>query len=135
MATSPLRISNSEALSKSQEAGKYNQRKTSAANIISLPFLPTQDSAELWASYENMLHSCLRTGDDKTAHFCLERLADRFGAEDERIMGLRGLYQEAMAEDTSALLEILHEYDEVLAENPTNTVMVHGESFPTGQLC
>lgn len=68
-----------------------------------------------------MLYSCLRTGDDKTAHFCLERLTERFGVDDERIMGLRGLYQEAMAENTSALMEVLHEYDEILAENPTNT--------------
>ncbi|KAL8941587.1 MAG: hypothetical protein Q9211_001770 [Gyalolechia sp. 1 TL-2023] len=120
-ASSPLRLSNSEALSKSQEAGKYIQSKISAANAISLPFLPAQDSAELWASYENMLYSCLRTGDDKAAHFCLERLASRFGADDERIMGLRGLYQEAMAEDMSELLQILHEYDEILTENPTNT--------------
>ncbi|KAL8942370.1 MAG: hypothetical protein Q9216_001690 [Gyalolechia sp. 2 TL-2023] len=120
-AISPVRISNSEALSRSQEAGKYIQSRVSDANAISLSFLPIEDSAELWTSYENMLYSCLRTGDDKAAHFCLERLAGRFGADDERVMGLRGLYQEAMAEDTPALLQTLHEYDEILAENPTNT--------------
>lgn len=119
----PSRLSNSEALSKSQEAGKYIQRDTSATAFISLPFLPNQDSAELWTTYENLLYSCLRTGDDKAAHFCLERLANRFGTDDERVMGLRGLYQEAMAEDGPALLQMLHEYDEILAEDPTNTVM------------
>lgn len=74
--------------------------------------------------YENLLYSCLRTGDDKVAHFFLEKLAGRFGQNDERVMGLRGLYQEAMAEEDSALLQILHEYDEILHENPTNTVIV-----------
>ncbi|KAL9020208.1 MAG: hypothetical protein Q9185_002491 [Variospora sp. 1 TL-2023] len=68
-----------------------------------------------------MLYSCLRTGDDKTAHYFLQKLALRFGKNDERVMGLRGLYQEAMAEDSSALLQMLREYDEVLVEDPTNT--------------
>ncbi|KAL8717023.1 MAG: hypothetical protein Q9225_005701, partial [Loekoesia sp. 1 TL-2023] len=121
LASWPFRLSNSEALSRSQEAGKYIQRDTSTTALKSLPFLPNQDSAELWTVYENLLYSCLRTGDDKAAHFCLERLANRFGTGDERVMGLRGLYQEAMAEDGSALLQMLHEYDEILAEDPTNT--------------
>lgn len=72
--------------------------------------------------YEKMLLSCLRTGDDKAAHICLEKLIQRFGATNERVMGLRGLYQEAVAEDDSALERILKEYNEVLAENPINTV-------------
>ncbi|KAL9593811.1 MAG: hypothetical protein Q9219_007372 [cf. Caloplaca sp. 3 TL-2023] len=121
MATSPLRLSNSEALSKSQEAGKYIQRDVSATIFTSIPFLSSQDSTELWTNYESLLYSCLRTGDDKAAHFCMEKLAGRFGKDDERIKGLRGLYQEAMAEDKPALLHVLHEYDAILAEDPTNT--------------
>ena len=66
--------------------------------------------------------SCLRTGDDKAAHQCLKKLIDRFGAINERVMGLRGLYQEAVAEDQLALEKILKEYNEVLAEDPENTV-------------
>lgn len=72
--------------------------------------------------YEKLLLSCLRTGDDKAAHICLEKLINRFGATNERVMGLRGLYQEAVAQDDSALQKVLEEYSTVLAEDPTNTV-------------
>ena len=37
-------------------------------------------------------------------------------------MGLRGLYQEAVAKDDAALGKVLQEYNEVLAENTLNTV-------------
>lgn len=74
--------------------------------------------------YEKLFLSCLRTGDDKAAFDCLEKLMGRFGATNERIMGLRGLYQEAVAEDDEALKRVLQEYDEVLAEDTVNTVGV-----------
>ena len=72
--------------------------------------------------YEQLFLSCLRTGDDKSAHLCLERLIDRFGASNERVMGLRGLYQEAVADDDAALEKVLTEYEDALAEDPINTV-------------
>ncbi len=37
-------------------------------------------------------------------------------------MSLRGLYQEAVAEDDAALTHILNDYENVLAEDPANTV-------------
>ena len=37
-------------------------------------------------------------------------------------MGLRGLYQEAVAQDDAALNRVLREYDEVLADSPGNAV-------------
>ena len=74
--------------------------------------------------YEKLFLSCLRTGDDKAAFNCLEKLIDRFGATNERVMGLRGLYQEAVAKDDAALERVLQEYDEVLAEDTVNTVGV-----------
>ena len=74
--------------------------------------------------YEKLFLSCLRTGDDKATFNCLEKLMGRFGATNERIMGLRGLYQEAVAEDDAALERVLQEYDEVLAEDAVNTVGV-----------
>ncbi|KAL8970519.1 MAG: hypothetical protein Q9183_001478 [Haloplaca sp. 2 TL-2023] len=120
-ANSPLRLSHSEALGVSQQAGSYVQSRSSAVNAIQLPFFTTPESAELWNTYENLLLSCLRTGDDKTAHVYLEKLAGRFGANNERVMGLRALYQEAMADDTSQLSQILREYDEILFDDPTNT--------------
>ncbi|KAL8839273.1 MAG: hypothetical protein Q9176_004604 [Flavoplaca citrina] len=119
--TLPLRQSHSEALSSSQQAGRYLEQYGSSAFPIPIPFLSSPESTELWSTYENMLYSCLRTGDNKAAHLCLEKLGVRFGTNDERVMGLRGLYQEAMAEDQSALLQMLREYDETLAEDPTAT--------------
>lgn len=53
---------------------------------------------------------------------CLEKLIERFGATNERVMGLRGLYQESVAENNAALEKILKEYNGVLAETPANTV-------------
>ena len=66
--------------------------------------------------------SCLRTGDEKSASVCLERLTARFGAENERLMALKGLFQEATAEDEKVLQSILSEYEEILEENPSNMV-------------
>lgn len=53
---------------------------------------------------------------------CLEKLIERFGATNERVIGLRGLYQEAVAKDNAALEKILREYDQVLEEDSANTV-------------
>ena len=72
--------------------------------------------------YEKLFLSCLRTGDDKAAFNCLEKLIDRFGATNERVMGLRGVYQEAVAKDDAALERILQEYNEVLVKDAVNTV-------------
>lgn len=122
-ARSPLRQTNAEALASSQQAIRYRQENASTNALPLLPFLSRNESPEQWTSHENLLYSCLRTGDDKTAHSFLEKLASRFGKDDERVMGLRGLYQEAMADDDRALLQILQGYDDILAEDPTNTVL------------
>lgn len=98
---------------------KYANTGTST---LPLPLILYSESTELWLQYEKLLLSCLRTGDDKAAHVCLEKLIDRFGATNERVMGLRGLYQEAVAKDDAALETVLDEYEEVLAEDPANMV-------------
>ncbi|KAL9585914.1 MAG: hypothetical protein Q9212_001231 [Teloschistes hypoglaucus] len=119
--SSPLQHSNAEALNVSQQAGTYLQKNGSTRGQIALPYLSNLESTEQWKIYENLLYSCLRTGDDKAAHSCLEKLAGRFGTNNERVMGLRGLYQEAMADGNSELDQTLHEYDKILAEDNTNT--------------
>ncbi|KAI4127687.1 MAG: hypothetical protein LQ347_004496 [Umbilicaria vellea] len=91
---------------------------------IPIPLLSSLESTDLWAMYEQLFLSCLQTGDDKSAHLCLERLIDRFGATNEREMGLRGLYQEAVAVDDAALDKVLQEYDDALAEDPINTPLL-----------
>ncbi|KAI4117492.1 MAG: hypothetical protein LQ345_002284 [Seirophora villosa] len=120
MANSPTRQTCSEALVSSQKASGYIESNGTITHLASFPLF-THESPEQWTTYEHMLYSCLRTGDDKAAHFFLQKLALRFGKNDERVMGLRGLYQEAMAEDSSVLLQMSREYDEILVEDPTNT--------------
>ncbi len=66
--------------------------------------------------------SCLRTGDEQSAHLCLERLTERFGAENERLMALRGLFQEAIANDDAALKQVLEEYEAILLKDSANMV-------------
>jgi ER membrane protein complex subunit 2 len=68
--------------------------------------------------------SCLRTGDEQSAHLCLERLTERFGAENEKLMALRGLFQEAIAKDDAELKQILEEYENILTKDPSNMVGV-----------
>ena len=118
-----LRLPKAEALSLSQRTAQYLEKyETTGTSTIPIPFISYPESTEVWLMYERLLLSCLRTGDDKAAHSCLERLVERFGATNERVMGLRGLYQEAVAENDVALERILKEYDEVLSEDPVNTV-------------
>ena len=120
---SPLRRSNSEALGLAQQTTQYLQKTSSTGtSTIPIPFISYSESSELWATFEKQLFSCLRTGDDKAAHLCLERLIDRFGPSNERVMGLRGLYQEAIAQDDAALNRVLREYNEVIADDPGNAV-------------
>ncbi len=120
---SPLRQPNSEALGLAQQTTSYLQKKkSSGTSTIPIPFIFPAESTDLWVVYERQLLSCLRTSDDKAAHLCLERLIDRFGATNERVMGLRGLYQEAIAKDDAALTTILREYNEILADDPVNAV-------------
>jgi ribosomal 50S subunit-associated protein YjgA (DUF615 family) len=76
--------------------------------------------------------SCLRTGDEQSAHLCLERLTARFGAENERLMALRGLFQEAVASDDAALKQVLEEYDTIL-KNDSSNIVRHSET--KYQLC
>ncbi|KAH6672852.1 putative TPR repeat protein oca3 [Halenospora varia] len=64
--------------------------------------------------------SCLRTGDEQSAHLCLQRLTARFGSDNERLMAFRGLFQEATAKDDSELKNVLEEYDVILAKDPSN---------------
>lgn len=132
--SSPLSQGNPEALSLSQQTAQYLQKYTPSRLPIPIPLLSSPESTDLWASYEKLLLSCLRTGDDKSAHECLEKLIQRFGATNERVMGLRGLYQEAIADGDTALEKILREYEEVLEGGSANTVCYQTKSKWTSML-
>ena len=97
-----------------------------------IPFLSHPESTDVWLRYEKLFLSCLRTGDNKAAFNCLEKLMNRFGATYERVMGLRGLYQEAVAKDDASLERVLREYDEVLADDSVNTVGVSAQTVSHG---
>lgn len=80
------------------------------------------DTAEEHARIEQLFLACIRTGDDQSAKLCLDRLSHRFGHTNERVMGLRGLYQEATAEGNAALEKCLEEYEKILPGGPVNVV-------------
>ena len=128
--SSLLRQSNSEALSLSQQTAQCLQKHASTGTFtIPIPFLAYQESTDTWFMYEKLFLSCLRTGDDKAAFNCLEKLIDRFGATNERVMGLRGIYQEAVAKDDTALERVLKEYNDVLDEDTVNIVGIPYTNF------
>lgn len=95
-------------------------------NIFPAKFLnifSTTETPELWLTYESLVYSCLRTGDENSAITCLQRLTERFGEDNERVMGIAGLYKEAIAKDEAELEKILDEYESVLHKDPTNIVI------------
>ena len=115
-------MSNVEALQLSQYAPQFLKKHESSRMSVILPYLSVSESSDLWLTYEQLLFSNLRTGDDKSALLCLDNLISRFGANNERVMALRGIYQESVAEDNEALEKVLQQYETILLEDPTNTV-------------
>ncbi|GLA15378.1 hypothetical protein AnigIFM62618_001902 [Aspergillus niger] len=100
-----------------QKAPLILQRQSSSVET----FAPSSvRGIENYGVVEQLLFSCLQSGDDKSALLCTEQLAARFGVTDERILGLRGMYEEAVAENRSSLEECLQTYDLALSENPVN---------------
>ncbi|KAF5231398.1 hypothetical protein FANTH_13444 [Fusarium anthophilum] len=114
-------LSPAEALHLAQQAPiilKGNPKAFSASSLVSL--FSAAETPELWMIYENLIITCLRTGDDDSAHLCLERLLLRFGDDNERVMALKGLIKEAEATSNSELQEVLKEYEDLLQQDGTN---------------
>lgn len=117
----PAHLPPSVALQLSQQAPELLRSTPSAIASYSVSSLwSAAETPELWTSYENLMLSCLRTGDEQSAGLCLERLTERFGAGNERLMALRGLFQEAIAVDDAALKQVLEEYERILKDDPAN---------------
>ncbi|KAL1962285.1 hypothetical protein VTN77DRAFT_9828 [Rasamsonia byssochlamydoides] len=108
------------ALRLSQQAPVFLKKYHYPPPAFPLSLAAASENADQWGTFEQLLLACLRTGDDKSAHLCLDRLTERFGVSNERIMGLRGLYQEATAKDMASLEKVLSEYERILSENPVN---------------
>ncbi|KAI1166404.1 tetratricopeptide [Nemania serpens] len=117
----PSHLPPATALHLSQQAPGIIEKSPGAISTSILQSVfSASETQELWTVYENLLLSCLRTGDDESAHLCLGRLVNRFGDDNERIMALKGLLKEATAADTAALDVVLQEYEEILQGNPPN---------------
>lgn len=112
------------ALHIAQGAPSLLAKSSSVSTTFPASMFNTADSAELWDDLEQLLYACLRTGDDKSAFMCVEKLSQRFGPTNEKVMALRGLYQEATAPDEAAGRRILEDYAKILMENPMN-VPIH----------
>ncbi|PHH81187.1 hypothetical protein CDD80_20 [Ophiocordyceps camponoti-rufipedis] len=108
----------SELARQAPEILRKNPKSFSASPLRAL--FSTPETAQLWTVYENLLLSCLQVGDDDSARQCLERLVTRFGPEDERVIALQGLAQEAMASSESELQKILDGYEACLVKNDAN---------------
>jgi hypothetical protein len=64
----------------------------------------------------------LRTGDDQNAKQILDRLAERFGDKNERVMAYRGMWEEANATNEKELKQVLELYGKVMEADPANIV-------------
>lgn len=115
----PITGSPQTTLHLSQQAPSFLKSQSSWSLPYPLSPLFNSESQEKWASYENILLACLRSGDTESAQLALEQLTARFGAQNERIMALQGLYQEAVAKDQRELEEVLRAYEDILKEDPT----------------
>lgn len=113
------------ALKLSQQAPAFLKSQPSKPLPFPSSLFFKSETPELWLSYEKLFLACLRTGDDASARECLKRLTDRFGANNYRILGLHGLYEEATAKNKADLERILGVYEETLEKNPVNVVSVN----------
>jgi ER membrane protein complex subunit 2 len=119
----PVQLPPAAALALSQQAPVVLKSYPSTASSSPLStLLSGSEKSEQWIQYENLVLSCLRTGDDEAAHECLRRLVARFGDDNERVQALRGLMKEAEAKGNGELEEVLKQYNQILGENDTNIV-------------
>ncbi|KAF2757040.1 tetratricopeptide-like protein [Pseudovirgaria hyperparasitica] len=116
----PSHTSQSSALRLSQEAPRILAKAPTSSLPYPLSLLSSSETEETWTIYENLFLSCLRTGDNVSARKCIDHLTARFGAVNERIMALTGIYKEAAAADTAALVKVLDKYNEAIQADPTN---------------
>ena len=112
----------SSTLHLAQKAPVLLSSAAPANRLFPLTLFDKSENPATWTGYERLFQACLRAGDDKSAHLCLERLTKRFGASDNKVMGLRGVYQEAVASSTADLEKVLQSYEKILQADPMNVV-------------
>lgn len=115
----PPNLPPASALRLSQLAPRILSTSTTSSLPWPLSLLTSSETQETWASYESLLLACLRTGDDKSARQCLDRLKARFGENNQRVVALRFLYESAVADDKD-LRRVLEDLERVLKEDRTS---------------
>jgi tetratricopeptide (TPR) repeat protein len=115
----PTNNSPEAALQLSQAAPSFFASQRSLTLPWPLSLLSATESQEKWQIYNNLFLACLQSGDNESAYLCLEEITDRFGKENERVMALQGLYEEATAKNDAELQAVLARYEELLKEDPT----------------
>lgn len=119
----PAHLPPEVALQLSQQAPAILRNTPSSITPYSLSSLwSAAETPELWSAYENLMMSCLRTGDEDSARLCLGRLTERFGTSNERVLALIGLYDEATAKSEKELNDVLKSYEDILKNDPSNGV-------------
>ncbi|KAF2749482.1 protein prenylyltransferase [Sporormia fimetaria CBS 119925] len=118
--TPPASIPPATALALSQKAPPILSKSPTSSLPWPLSLLLSTETPATWTIHENLFFAALRTGDDASARKVLDRLTSRFGADNERIVTLRGVYEEALAQNEAELQKIFEDYEKILREDPTN---------------
>ena len=117
----PTTAAPDSALHLSQQAPSFFTAQSSWLANLPYPlnlFINTE-SQEKWQIYENIFLANLRTGDVESANESLLALEERFGAKNERVLALRGLFSEAAAKDEDALRHVMDAYEDILKVDGT----------------
>jgi tetratricopeptide (TPR) repeat protein len=89
-----------------------------------LSLLFSRETPETWTIHENLFLSTLRTGDENAALSILQRLEARFGDHNERIITLRGIYNEATSKSDADLEKVFEAYEKILRDDPTRVAVL-----------
>lgn len=116
----PSQIPPPTALALSQKAPLVLSTTPTSALPWPLSLLFSRETPETWTIHENLFLSTLRTGDENAALQILQRLESRFGDQNERIITLRGIYNEATSKSDADLEKVFDAYEKILRDDPTN---------------
>ena len=118
--TLPSQIPPATALALSQKGPRVLGSSPTSSLPWPLSLLFSRETPESWTINENLFLAALRTGDETSARALLSRLETRFGETNERIITLRGIYNEATAQSNADLENVFDGYEKILREDPTN---------------
>lgn len=116
----PQTIPPKAALALSQKAPPILSSSPTSSLPWPLSLLFSTETPSTWTIHENLFLAALRTGDDDSARKILDRLTTRFGTQNERLITLRGIYEESQAKTDKELEQVFDNYEQILRENPTN---------------